>query len=144
MKKFSKRLKDAYSSIKKEETYNIDAALDHIINAPKTKFDETVELHLHLNIDPKNSEQIVRGTVSLPHGTGKKIRIAAFCRGEMEAKAKEAGARIATELVVSGAFHSPLMLEAQDGLAKALNEIEFKDATIPVYTNVTGKPVPFS
>ncbi len=56
-------------------------------------------------------------------------------------KAKEAGARIATELVVSGAFHSPLMLEAQDGLAKALNEIEFKDATIPVYTNVTGGPV---
>ena len=55
-------------------------------------------------------------------------------------KAKEAGARIATELVVSGAFHSPLMLEAQDGLAKALNETEFKDAEIPVYTNVTSKP----
>jgi len=56
-------------------------------------------------------------------------------------KAKEAGARIATELVVSGAFHSPLMLEAQDGLADALNNTEFNDAEIPVYTNVTSKPV---
>jgi len=56
-------------------------------------------------------------------------------------KAREAGARLATELVVSGAFHSQLMLEAQDGLAKALNETEFKDAEIAVYTNVTSKPV---
>jgi len=56
-------------------------------------------------------------------------------------KAREAGARMATELVVSGAFHSPLMLEAQDGLAKALNNTEFKDADIPVYTNVTSKAV---
>jgi [acyl-carrier-protein] S-malonyltransferase len=56
-------------------------------------------------------------------------------------KAKEAGARLATELVVSGAFHSPLMLEAQQGLSKALNETKFNDAKIPVYTNVTSKPV---
>jgi len=54
-------------------------------------------------------------------------------------KAKEIGARIATELVVSGAFHSPLMLEAQEGLANALNQTEFKDASIPVYSNVTSK-----
>lgn len=56
-------------------------------------------------------------------------------------KAKEKGARLATELVVSGAFHSPLMLEAQDGLSQALNNMPFDDAVIPVYTNVTSKPV---
>ena len=54
-------------------------------------------------------------------------------------KAREAGARMATELVVSGAFHSPLMLSAQDGLADALNNTDFKDADIPVYSNVTSK-----
>lgn len=55
--------------------------------------------------------------------------------------AKKAGARIATELVVSGAFHSSLMLDAQDGLAQALNNTQFKDAQVPVYTNVTSKAV---
>ena len=61
-------------------------------NFPKVKFDETVELHFQLNLDLKASDQSVRGTVLLPHGIGRKVRIACFCKGEIEAKAKEAGA----------------------------------------------------
>jgi len=59
---------------------------------PKVKFDETVEINIHLNVDPKNSDQLVRGTVVLPHGTGKKVKVAVFCKGEHEKQAKEAGA----------------------------------------------------
>ncbi|MFT5387121.1 MAG: large subunit ribosomal protein L1 [Lysobacterales bacterium] len=87
-----KRMKEANKSVDVDTTYTLEEALDKIGKFPKTKFDETVELHLHLGINPKNSDQIVRGTVALPNGTGKKVRIACFCKGEAEAKAKEAGA----------------------------------------------------
>ncbi len=56
------------------------------------KFDGSVDLHFHLNVDTKKSEQMVRGTVLLPHGTGKKVRVAVFCKGEQEKQAREAGA----------------------------------------------------
>jgi large subunit ribosomal protein L1 len=70
----------------------LEEAVGKIAQFPKTKFDETVELHFHLNIDTKNSEQGVRGTAALPHGTGKKVRVAVFCKGEQIQKAKNAGA----------------------------------------------------
>lgn len=70
----------------------LEEAVGKITQFPKVKFDETVELHFHLNIDTKNSEQGVRGTAALPHGTGKKIRVAVFCKGEQIQKAKNAGA----------------------------------------------------
>lgn len=57
-----------------------------------TKFDNSVDLHFNLSVDPKKSEQMVRGTVVLPHGTGKKLRVAVFCKGEHESIAKDAGA----------------------------------------------------
>ena len=71
---------------------SLEEAMGKIAQFPKTKFDETVELHFHLNIDIKNSEQGVRGTAALPHGTGKKVRVAVFCKGELMQKAKDAGA----------------------------------------------------
>ena len=71
---------------------SLEDAMEKVAQFPKTKFDETVELHFHLNIDTKNSEQGVRGTAILPHGTGKKVRVAVFCKGELIQKAKAAGA----------------------------------------------------
>jgi large subunit ribosomal protein L1 len=72
------------------------------------KFDSSVDLHFKLNVDPKKSEQMVRGTVVLPHGTGKKVRVAVFCRGEHEKIARESGADYigANELIdkVTGGF----------------------------------------
>lgn len=93
MRRISKRKKE-FSKVSTPEAASIplDEAMGKIAQFPKVKFDETVELHFHLNIDTKNSEQGVRGTASLPHGTGKKVRVAVFCKGELIQKAKNAGA----------------------------------------------------
>jgi len=88
----SKRLKKNKETFTEDKIYSLEEAIDQINNFPKTKFDETVELHFFLSINPKSSDQIVRGTVVLPNGTGKNIRVAVFCKGELEQKAKEAGA----------------------------------------------------
>lgn len=92
MVKLSKRMKNAATQWDAERTYSLKEAVDAVEKFPKVKFDETVELHFSLNIDTKSSDQAVRGTVVLPHGTGKTVRIAVFCKGEQEQKAKEVGA----------------------------------------------------
>ena len=92
MTRLSKRLKGTQEAFKKGEKYSLSQAIDSVSKFPKVKFDETVELHFQLNIDTKTSDQSVRGTVVLPHGTGKKLRIAVFCKGELEQKAKDTGA----------------------------------------------------
>lgn len=92
MRTQSKRIKNAKTKLDAEKIYSLDEALDQVKLFPKTKFDETVELHLLLSINPKSSDQMVRGTVALPHGTGKTVRIAVFCKGEAEQAAKDAGA----------------------------------------------------
>lgn len=71
---------------------SLDEAMTKVADFPKSKFDETVEMHFHLNLDLKATDQTVRGTVVLPHGTGRKIRIAVFCKGENVKKAEENGA----------------------------------------------------
>lgn len=92
MKSHSKRFKEAEKNLDKDKSYNFSEAISILKKLPKVKFDETVEVNLHLNVDPKNSDQLVRGTVILPHGTGKKVRVAVFCKGEHEKQAKESGA----------------------------------------------------
>lgn len=92
MAKQSKRLKKCLELIDREKQYTLNEAADIVANFEKAKFDETVELHFHLNINPKNSDQIVRGTVALPHGVGKDVSVAVFCQGETVAKAEAAGA----------------------------------------------------
>ncbi len=92
MIKISKRMKKALEQVSTEKTYSLSEAIENIERFPRVKFDETVELHFMLNIDTKSSDQSIRGTVLLPHGTGKTVRIAVFCKGEQEQKAREAGA----------------------------------------------------
>ena len=92
MNRISKRMKQVNGQYDKETAYSLSDAVAKLEQLPKVKFDETVELHFHLSVDPKASEQLVRGTVVLPHGTGKSIRIAVFCKGELTQKAKECGA----------------------------------------------------
>ncbi|MFC1594330.1 50S ribosomal protein L1 [Candidatus Omnitrophota bacterium] len=94
MEHSSKRHREAVKQIDKEKVYDLKEAVALLQNTPKPKFDETVELALNLHIDPKKSDQMVRGTVVLPHGSGKKVTVAVFCKGEHEAEAKEAGAEI--------------------------------------------------
>ncbi len=75
-----------------KKVYDLTEALDLLKKTSKTKFDASVEVHIRLGIDPKKGEQQVRGNVSLPHGTGKTKRVAAFVDSSHEAEAREAGA----------------------------------------------------
>ena len=108
MTKLSKRMKAAAEMFKEGEVYSLEQAIENIEKFPKVKFDETVELHLFLNISSKTSDQSVRGTVVLPNGLGKEIRVAVVCKGELEEKAKSAGAEHvgSNELIekISGGF----------------------------------------
>lgn len=94
MKIRSKRYKsiENLNLVEKNKLYDLKGAISILKKTSNTKFDSSVDLHFYLNIDPKKSEQMVRGTVILPHGTGKKIMIAVFCKGEQEKIAREAGA----------------------------------------------------
>ena len=93
MSRLSKRMKDAHKAIGTiESPLPLQEAVNRLAKAPKVKFDETVELHFNLNLDLKASDQGVRGTVVLPHGIGKKVRVAAFCKGDAATKAQAAGA----------------------------------------------------
>ena len=82
MVRISKRLRESKKEFTKEKSFPLKDAIATIAKFPKVKFDETVELHILLNIDTKQSEQSVRGTIVLPHGTGNKVRVAVFCQGE--------------------------------------------------------------
>lgn len=92
MKAQTKRTKEFEKIADKNKRYSLSEAVDILKNAPKTKFDQTIEISLRLNINPKETPASVRGTVSLPHGTGKTRKVAVFCKGEFEKKAKDAGA----------------------------------------------------
>jgi large subunit ribosomal protein L1 len=87
-----KKYKEAAKLVDSKKVYSIDEAAELIKKTSAAKFDATVELHVRLGIDPKKSDQQVRGTVSLPHGTGKTKKIIAFVSGEKVKDAKEAGA----------------------------------------------------
>ena len=87
-----KRYKEFASQIDRQKLYGLKEALDIITNAPKAKFDESVELHLNLGVDGRNADQQVRGVVVLPNGTGKKVRVLVIAKGEKATEAEKAGA----------------------------------------------------
>lgn len=89
-----KETKSAEVKFDRSKKYTVEEALKLARELSKAKFDPSVELHANLGVDPKKGEEQVRGTVALPHGTGKTIRIAAFVQGAAEKEAKEAGANI--------------------------------------------------
>jgi large subunit ribosomal protein L1 len=92
MKKHSKRYRESIKVLEVDKAYSLKEAIAVLKKFKPNKFDGSVDLHFKLNVDPKKSEQMVRGTVVLPHGTGKKVIVAVFCRGEHEKIAKESGA----------------------------------------------------
>ena len=82
----------AIAKVDTNKFYNIDDAVKLLPETATAKFDETVDVAVRLGVDPKQSEQMVRGTVVLPNGTGKKVRVLVFAKGEKEKEAKDAGA----------------------------------------------------
>ena len=89
-----KRLKKAYEAVDTNKVYNLDEAVAAIKAGATAKFDETVDIAVQLGIDPKQSDQMVRGAVTLPAGTGKTLRVAVFAKGPKATEAKNAGADI--------------------------------------------------
>ncbi len=92
--KYGKRLKQAYETVDKSKVYDIDEAVKLIKENAKAKFDETVDIAVSLGVDPRQSDQMVRGAVSLPAGTGKTLTVAVFAKGPKAEEAKKAGADI--------------------------------------------------
>lgn len=97
MRKPSKRFQEAARRVTPHKTYRIQEALELLKECPPVKFDQTVELSLKLGVDTRKADQQVRGTVSLPHGTGKSLTIVALVRSDRVEEAKAAGADYAGE-----------------------------------------------
>lgn len=91
-KKKRQELKKLREQIRQLEPMSLRQALEFLKQHRRSKFDETVEIHMNLNVDPKQSDQVVRGAVALPHGIGKQVRVLVFAAGENAQRAKEAGA----------------------------------------------------
>lgn len=93
-KKVAKRLQGLLSKIDSNRTYDISSGVSTIKTLASAKFDETVELALKLGVDPRHADQMIRGAVVLPHGTGKKVRVAVFAKGLKADEARNAGADV--------------------------------------------------
>ncbi len=94
MAKHGKKYREASKRYDKQTPYPAPEALELVKTLAPANFDETVEAVFNLGIDPKKADQLVRGTVSLPHGTGKDVRVAVFAPAEKEKEATEAGAAV--------------------------------------------------
>ncbi len=94
MAKLAKRMKKATDGLDREKLYTIEDASKELKARSSVKFDETIEVSMNLGVDPRHADQMVRGVVSLPHGTGKTLRVAVFARGPKAEEATAAGADI--------------------------------------------------
>ncbi|MEA2666427.1 MAG: large subunit ribosomal protein [Candidatus Eremiobacteraeota bacterium] len=97
MRKHGKRYKNLAASFDREALFAPDEAALLVKKNATAKFNETVEIHIKLGVDPKKSDQNVRGTVNLPHGTGRTVRVIVFARGDAARAAQEAGADVVGE-----------------------------------------------
>ena len=94
MARKGKRLKTACEGLDRDGSYPLEEAVKLIKECATVKFDETVEIAMNLGVDPRHADQNVRGVVTLPHGTGKTVRVAVFAKGDKAEEAKSAGADI--------------------------------------------------
>jgi large subunit ribosomal protein L1 len=94
MAKTGKRIKAARAGVDPNKTYALDEAVKFVKANANAKFDETVEVAMNLGVDPRHADQMVRGVVSLPHGTGKSVRVAVFAKDAKAEEARKAGADI--------------------------------------------------
>src|SRR5919112_2569651 len=94
MAKLSKKQKAMAEKVDTDRLYAIDEAIETLKANATSKFDETIEIALNLGVDPRHADQMVRGVVSLPAGTGKDVRVAVFAKGAKADEAKEAGADV--------------------------------------------------
>jgi large subunit ribosomal protein L1 len=91
----SKRYKSSSSKVELGKAYTLDAGVKILKDMAKTKFDETVDIAVRLGVDPKKADQAIRGTISLPHGTGKSVKVLVLCKPPKDKEALDAGADFA-------------------------------------------------
>ncbi|WP_417452058.1 50S ribosomal protein L1 [Kordiimonas sp.] len=94
MAKTAKRMQKAWDGLDREKLYSVEEAVKELKGRSATKFDETIEVAMNLGVDPRHADQMVRGVVALPHGTGKSVRVAVFARGPKAEEAEKAGADV--------------------------------------------------
>jgi len=92
MAKLTKKRKEANAKVDADKLYNLEEAMSLVKEVNTAKFDASVDLHIRLGVDPRKADQAIRGTVTLPHGTGKSKRVLVLCTPDKEEEAKEAGA----------------------------------------------------
>ena len=92
MSKISKNTKEAVAKFDKEQSYDLTKAVDIVKEISNAKFDASVDLDIRLGVDPRKADQMVRGVVALPHGTGKTVKVLVLCSPDKEEEAKAAGA----------------------------------------------------
>ena len=115
----SKRYKQLIEKIDTNKNYTIAEASEVVKSLKSAKFDETVEIAMNLNVDPRHADQMVRGAIVLPHGTGKTVRVAVFAKGAKADEAKAAGADIVgtddlVEQIQEGVFNFDVVVAAPD------------------------------
>jgi large subunit ribosomal protein L1 len=93
-KKRGKRYQTSLQAYNRDEVYDVKEAVENVVKTAHAKFDETIEAHIRLGVDPRHADQNVRGTVVLPHGTGRTLRVAVFAKGEKATEAEGAGADV--------------------------------------------------
>lgn len=115
----SKRYKQLIEKIDTTKVYNVEEASSAVKSLVSAKFDETVEVALNLNVDPRHADQMIRGAIVLPHGTGKTVRVAVFAKGVKADEAKAAGADIVgtddlVQQIKDGIFNFDVVVAAPD------------------------------
>ena len=121
-KKVDKRLQALLSKIDSNRVYNINNGVSAVKSLASAKFDETVEVAIRLGVDPRYADQMVRGSVVLPHGTGKTVRVAVFAKGHKADEARDAGADIVgdndlAEAINSGVLNFDMLIATPDMMA---------------------------
>lgn len=95
MARIPKKQKEALAKFERQKRYQLDEAVGLVKTTAYAKFDESVDLAVRLGVNPKHADQMVRGALVLPHGTGKKVRVLVFAKGEKEKEARDSGADLA-------------------------------------------------
>lgn len=120
--KTTKRIQNLIAKIDDSKFYDIDSGISTVKSLASAKFDETVELALRLGVDPRHADQMIRGAVVLPHGTGKKVRVAVFAKGVKADEAKQAGADVVgnddlAEEIKNGNINFDIVIATPDMMA---------------------------
>ena len=123
--KRSKRYREAEKLRDEDKIYSVEEAIDILKQQPQPKFNESVDVSIKLGVDPRKSDQMVRGSSKLPHGTGKTVRVLVFCEPEKEQSAKEAG----DDFVGSG--------ELIEKISKGWTDFDYCIATPSIMRNVS-------